>query len=69
MQLDTKMKAIISKEVHKKLDAKNKDSREQILRVKEKYDELKSRGLIQDDTYGINTIERNTFNQSIYAVN
>lgn len=69
MQLEMKIQAVMSKEVSKKLDRKNRTGREQIMRVKEKYDNLKSRGLIQDDSYGITTIERNTFNQSIYTVN
>lgn len=69
MLLDAKIRDTLLKEVSKKLEKENKSSREQIMRVKEKYNNLKSRGLIQDDSYGIATIGQNNFKQSIYTVN
>jgi hypothetical protein len=69
MLLEAKIRSVLSKETSKKLDIKNRNGREQIIRVKEKYDNLKARGLIQDDSYGIATIGQNFFNHSIYTVN
>jgi hypothetical protein len=70
MLLDAKVKKTISKEHSQRVNLKNHNSREQITRVNEKYNNLKERGLIQDDSYGIATIgQNNNFNRSIYTVN
>ena len=68
MTLDARVKRVLSKENTRRIMHKNAKNREQLIRVKEKYDDLKARGLINDDSYSVATIEQNSYNKILYTV-